>query len=288
MTQPTASQAAVVAAYQQQTASLRDQVAAFLTALWRSLGQYRASNATGFAAQAVPFVEAAMNHMQAITAAYLATLHGAAGGSDVPVASPTLGISDVRNGADPVDVYGRPFHLVWRRLNELQPLDGPKIEQAIQSGEDRAVQIAVTDLQLAKTHTARDQMAGNKRIVGYRRQLEGAHSCALCVVASTRLYHKAELMPIHPACDCEVVPTFTGENVDVNLDPAMLNAVHATVASQFGHDSTAARGIRGAFNDKGKSVLYRDVLVTHSHGELGPVLAVRGRKFTGPGEIAAA
>lgn len=286
MTQPSASQVAVLAAYQQQTSSLRDQVVAFLTALWHSLGQYRAGNAADFTAQAVPFVEAAMIHMQTITAAYLATLHGMAGGSEVPLASPTLGIAAVRNGADPVDVYGRPFHLVWRRLNELQPLDGPKIEQAIQSGLDRAVQTAVTDLQLAKTHTAQDQMARSEKIVGYRRELEGAYSCALCVIASTRRYHKAELMPIHPACDCEVVPIFKGDNVDMNLDPALLEAVHATVADKFGRDSTAAREIRGAFKDNGKSVLYRDVLVTHQHGELGPVLAVRGQNHIPPAAVA--
>lgn len=288
MTQPAADQQRqqVVAAYQQQTAAVAAQLAAALTALWLALPEYRAKQAREFAAQAVELVQAAMGHMQSITTAYLATMSGLGGGSFTPGTSKTLGITDVRNGVDPLEVYQRPFHLVWRRLHDLQPLDGPKIEQAITSGIDRAVQLAKTDVQLAKTHTAKADMARNRSIVGYRRELEGAFSCALCIVASTRRYHKAELMPIHPACDCQPVPIFEGQNVNMNLDPALLEAVHATVAQQFGADSTAAQNIRGAFKKNGDPVLYRDVLITHDHGELGPVLSVRGQAFTGPADIA--
>ena len=32
-------------------------------------------------------------------------------------------------------------------------------------------------------------------------------------------------------------------------------------------------------------VAYRDVLVSHEHGELGPVLAVKGRPFQGPNDL---
>lgn len=287
MTQPPLDPAdAVIATYQQQTTATREHLAAAIIAVWRSLPDYRNASMREFVGQVLPFVNGAVIHMQALTAAYLAALNALTGRSAVPAATPTLDVKTLRGGADPAEVYGRPFNLVWRRLHELEPLNGPKIEQAIQSGQDRALQTALTDLQLAKTHTARDQMALNKTIVGYRRELEGAYSCALCVVASTRLYHKADLMPIHPACDCGVVPIFEGESADLTLDPEMLDAVHATVADKFGSASSATREIRGAFNDQGKSVLYRDVLITHEHGELGPVLAVRGQTFTGPAAVA--
>lgn len=277
----------MLGAYQQQTAAVRDQLAAYIAAVWVSLGEYRRANAAAFVAQVVPVVEGAMAHMQALTGGYLATLTGLTGGTGTPLASRTMGVAQVRNGADPADVYSRPFNLVWRRLHDLAPLDEQKIQDAITSGQKRAVQMALTDVQLAKTHTAADQMKRNRNIVGYRRQLEGAYSCALCIVASTRRYHKAELMPIHPACDCQPVPIMGGEKIDLNLDPALLEAVHATVADQFGADSTAARNIRGAFKDNGDSVLYRDVLITHQHGELGPILAIRGQHWVGPGDIAA-
>lgn len=224
-----------------------------------------------------------MAHMQSLTTAFLATLNGLHGGSSTPVDVKPVSVSAVRNGAEPAEVYGRPFHLVWRQLataaEQVTPPAG-YVDAAIKSGLDRATQLAATDLQLAKTHTAQQDMARNRNVVGYRRQLEGAYSCALCIVASTRRYHKADLMPMHPACDCTPVPIRGGENIDLNLDPAMLEAVHSTVAEKFGADSTAAQGIRGAFKDNGRSVLYRDVLITHDHKELGPVLAVRGQSFT--------
>jgi hypothetical protein len=285
--QPVADQRAVTAAYQQQTTATRVQLAAFMAALWASLPDYRNGSMREFVSQALPMVSGAMQHMQALTAAYLATLNGLSGGSATPVAARAVDVASVRSGADPQDVYERPFHLVWRMLADQQPLDSAKVGASIRAGEARAVQLALTDVQLAKTHTARDLMARNRNVVGYRRQLEGAHSCALCIVASTQRYHKADLLPVHPACDCSVVPIFGGEKIDLNLDPALLEAIHATVADQFGADSSAARRIPGAFTGDGDPLLYRDVLVTHHHGELGPILGIHGQHWTGPGSLAA-
>lgn len=271
----------MVAAFQQASSNLREQLTSYVTALWQSLGIYRAEQIPEFVKQVLPVVQGAMSQMQAYTSAYLGTLSGA-----TPVASQTVTVKAVRNGTDPAEVYGRPFHTVWRQLANLPRVEG-SIEQAIEAGSKRAVQTAVTDLQLAKTHTAQGQLKQARNIVGYRRQLEGAHSCALCIVASTRRYHQAELMPMHPACDCTPVPIYGGEPITPILDPALLATLHDTVAQQFGADSTAARNIRGAFKDDGSSVLYRDVLITHDHGELGPILGVRGQHFVGPSDVAA-
>jgi hypothetical protein len=137
--------------------------------------------------------------------------------------------------------------------------------------------MAATDLQLAKTQTAQATfLATGNHIVGYRRVLEGPHSCGLCVVASTRLYHRSDLMPIHPNCDCSVFPVVSSDR-----DPGpLLNAgtladVHSAIAAAFGADSTAARAIPGLMNGEHKPALYRDVLIEHHHGEIGPVLGVR-------------
>jgi hypothetical protein len=274
-------QAAVVAEYQQQTGSLRGALEAYIVALWASLGEYRNTQMADWVGQVVPVVEGAMQHMQAVTSAYLATLSGISGGSAVPLDAAKVGISAVRNGADPADVYGRPFHLVWRQLAAQAPLDGQKVADAIKSGQDRAVQLATTDVQLAKTHTAQSQLAKARNVTGYRRQLEGARSCALCIVASTRHYHKAELMPIHPACDCQPVPIY-GTYTGTVLDSQQLAEVHGVIAQRFGADSTAARKVAAAVKDNGKPLLYRDVLIEHKHGEIGPILALRGASFTGP------
>lgn len=272
--------AAVVAAYQQQTAATRAQLAAVIVALWRSLPDYRNGSLARFVEQAVPVVTGALGHMQAMSSAYLATLLGLSGGSVTPVATPTLTIGRLRNGADPAEVYGRPFHQVWRMLH-----DGTPPPDAFRSGESRAVQTAMTDLQLVKTYTSQSVLADSKRVVGYRRVLEGPHSCALCIVASTARYHKAELLPIHPGCDCSVAPIVGESDPGRVINAPLLAAVHDAVFDRFGADSTAARQVRGAVSDTGKPVLYRDILVTHAHGEIGPVLAVRGQSFTGPGDL---
>lgn len=74
-------------------------------------------------------------------------------------------------------------------------------------------------------------------------------------------------------CSCTPVPVFRGEEVP-EVDPALL---HDTVRRDLGDKYVQASG-KGAIN-------YRDIIITHDHGELGPVLAVRGQDFTGPSDI---
>lgn len=197
--QQLAEAAAVIAAYQASTAVVRAQLEGFIRALWASLGLYRSPQMREFTGQAVPTVQGAMAHMADLTSGYLSAMAEVNGHSGPPAPSRAPTIARVRNGADPAEVYGRPFHLVWRQLAEL-PRQPGSIDQAIKAGEDRAVQTALTDTQLAKTHTAQQSMEKDRRIVGYRRVLEGAYSCGLCIVAATLRYHKAKLLPIHPAC----------------------------------------------------------------------------------------
>jgi hypothetical protein len=282
MSQPAPDrQAAVVAAYQQQSTALRAQLAAVIVALWRALPDYRNASLAQFVAQALPVLTGAMGHMQAATSGYLATLVGLTGGPTVPSAVRTLDVAHVRNGADPADVYGRPFHVVWRQLAAGKPP-----EEAIAAGERRAVDLALTDVQLAKTHTSLAVLQGAKRVAGYRRVLEGPYSCGLCVVASTARYHKATLMPMHPACDCSIAPIVGDSDPGRVINAPLLAQAHDAVAARFGTDSTAAREIGSAVTDKGKPLLYRDTLIEHTHGELGPILAIRGQAFTGPNDIA--
>lgn len=275
MTAPQADAATIagLAAYQQATSRLRGQLSAFLAALWRSLGYYRNAQMVQFIAQAVPVVAGAQQQMASLTSAYLATDRAAVlRVQHRPVAVDPAKVTGaaVRNGVSPQVVYGRPFHLVWRQLG-----DGVAPGQAIQAGLDRAEQSALTDLQLAKTHTAARVMAADPRVVGYRRVLEGAYSCALCVIASTQRYHQAALMPIHSNCDCSQQPIYGGHDPGLVIDEAQLESAHQQIAAATG---TSDRG--------GRSTDYRSLLITHDHGELGPVLAIRGRPFTGPAQLA--
>jgi hypothetical protein len=291
---------AALVAYQLLTERLRTNLEGTIRRLWRSLGVYRDPQMRQFIKQAVPIVHGAQLQMSALTTANLAQQQQiAVGGPGRPVAVADRHVTGaaVRNGADPADVYGRPFHLVWRQLDEL-PREPGSIEKAIGAGEDRAVQSALTDVQLAKEHAALQVLGHDDRVVGYRRVLEGPHSCALCLVASTQRYHKAQLLPMHPACDCSVAAIWgtadpgqiieAHANVDGKLVPiGELPDVHDRIEQTFGVSDSGARVIPGTKGTPGGVVEYRDVLIVHEHGELGPVLAVRGRPFLGPNDLAA-
>ena len=155
----------------------------------------------------------------------------------------------------------------------------------MKAGQERLDSLAATDLQLAKTHTAQQALSRDARVVGYRRVLEGTYSCGLCIVASTQRYRKAELMPVHPGCDCDVVPIYGDRDPGRLINAGALADVHAAVKDRFGVDSEAARAIPRIYDGKGDPTLYRDVIVTHNHGEIGPVLGVRGQDFTGPADL---
>jgi hypothetical protein len=266
--------------------------------LWRALGSYRTADVSKFVDRVIPIVTGGQQAVSALTAANLARQKQiTVGGRLQPAAVDLRRVTGAaaRNGADPVDVYGRPFHLVWRQLDELPHAPG-MVEKAILTGEDRAVSLALDDQQLAKQHTALEILGHDDKVAGYRRVLEGAHSCGLCIVASTQRYHAKQLLPMHGGCDCSVAAIWGKHDpgrlieavarVDGRLVPiAELPDVHDRIAQRFGRDSSSARGIPGATDGHGRILQYRDVLITHDHGELGPVLAVRGATFTGPDDL---
>jgi hypothetical protein len=241
----------------------------------------------------------------------------------------------VRNGVDPRAVYRRPYEEVWRSLAETEklveerrsslddaldaaeelgraPRPGTRIELddgwtdrerkpltvAVSGGERRVRSAALTDIELAVTHTARERMADEPEIRFYRRVLTGAESCGLCIIASTQRYRKRDLLPIHPNCDCVIAPIVgsqdpgrlinstrvfdeaspTGEtadgvpiySADDVLDTEFLTReVHDAIRETFGEMAFDARGID-----------YRKILLVEQHGELGPMLTVARHHFT--------
>lgn len=258
-------------ANQRQSQALRAATLTALANLWLRLGSWRDTDIERFLRLALPLVRGAQTRMSALTAAYLARQVAALAGHPVlPVPAPRVG--EVR-GVPLTEEYARPFHDVWRALGDGRPLP-----EAVKAGQDRLASLASTDLQLTKTHASRAILTADKRVTGYRRVLEGAYSCGLCIVASTQRYHVADLMPIHPACDCSVAPIVGESDPGHVIDEQRLADAHAAIADRFGRKTADARGGRGIPN-------YHDVLVTHDHGELGPVLGVRGQDFTGPSDL---
>lgn len=258
----------VINTYRTRTDRLRNQLARYLTVTWGALDDYRTPNIEAFAAEVVPVVEGSLRQMSAMTDGYLAAVETVETGARVlPVGAPTMTTEALR-GVPAEQVYQRGGTAVWTALSEGKPFP-----DALQIGLDRIVNIGTTDLQLAKTHTVRDILRGKRNVGGYRRVLEGGKSCGMCVVASTQRYHKGDLMPIHGGCDCGVLPIY-GDDPGRVIDLDTLDGIHDRIAERFGPDVVDQTRKRGD-----KIPRYQDVLVTHEHGEIGPVLAVRGQHF---------
>lgn len=272
-----AQAAAALAAAQASQTALRVSVIAQLLALWRSLGSWRNGDIPRFVPQASRVVEAAQRRVALSTEASLRIYAGALGAPSQPIVPDVTG----RTGVTAAEAYERPFHDVWRQLG-----DGATLPDALEAAETHIESLVATDMQLAKVQAAQQTFLGMpEKVVGYRRVLEGAYSCGLCIVASTRRYHKAELLPIHPGCDCDVEPIVGTQDPGPVIGAETLADVHDAIQRTFGADSIAARNIRGLFKKNGQQALYRDVIVVHRHGEIGDVLGVRGRHFKSPSDL---
>lgn len=260
---PDAQVTKVVTTYSRTVEAVRKRVLTFVDRSWLGLGSYRDADIERFVRAVVPVVQGGQRQVAALTDAYLATLARTVLGSGKPVGVSPASVTDLR-GVPAAEVYARPGVTVWMALRDRKPLD-----QAVSEGLERARDIAASDLQLAKTHTARRHLLGDNRVTGYRRVLEGARDCGLCIVASTQRYHKGDLLPIHPSCDCGVLPIYGRTDLGQIIDPDTLEGVHTAIEERFG---VADRGARVPD--------YRKVLLVREHGELGPLLTVKSHRFT--------
>ena len=97
-------------------------------------------------------------------------------------------------------------------------------------------------------------------IVGYRRVLhpelaQSGQSCGLCVAASTRVYKKKDLMPLHNLCNCEPVEIVKGRDVGQQINDEDLDTLYGAAG-----DSTH------------RTDLSNTKWTVYEHPELGPVL----------------
>jgi hypothetical protein len=268
--------AAYVAAYTATLARLRSRVVGTVESSWLALPAYRDADIANWIELVAPLVSAGQAQTAAFTDAYLAgfanlVLEQPTGPAGL---DPTLFTTEAMRGAPVDEVYRRPAITLYKAL-----ADGTPFADAVELGRQRAVDIASTDLQLAKTTAAQASLSHDKRVVGYRRVLEGGKSCGLCLVASTQRYHRAQLMPIHPGCDCGISPIYATKDPGQVIDPQRLESVHVEIADRFGQFDAGGRTIPGQAGQ------YRDELIVHTHGEIGPVLGVRRQVFTSPADL---
>jgi hypothetical protein len=252
--------------------TLRASAVQQLTAMWYGLPDYRDENINEWLNVSLPMVQAAQETSASATATYFQLQSDLQDGNTI-ILPPDFNLVTgpaIRNGVRPEDVYIRPFKDIWGGLSK-----GKDIQNAIQDGANRLRQLVETDIQLSHTHTARHIISNTRTIQGARR-VTTPPSCALCLIASTQFYRKKELMPIHPGCDCRVVPAIREGGSHV-VDKDLLEEIHAAIAKQFGISDRAARKID-----------YRKVTLVREHGEYGPTLTVSDYNFTGPADLSPA
>lgn len=270
-----AAAAGTATAYEQQQQQLREQLAAAMLALYAGTvvgGMPDPAAIARFIQRMLPISVAAQRAMSTLTIAQLQAQVRPV--TPIRVIPESVTTPEVLRGQPADVVYARPFKEIRWQLDQ-----GKTVEQAIEAGRRRAQSIILTDLQLAKTHTAREYLdraaeQPANRVVGFRRVLSSnPNHCALCILASTQRYHSFDLLPIHPGCGCDVAPILGTSDPGQVLDAETAESVHEAIRRDLG-DKYVQAGGRGP-------ALYRDIVIVNDHGEIGPVLGVRGQNFAG-------
>ncbi|AXH49761.1 head maturation protease [Gordonia phage Pleakley] len=149
--------------------------------------------------------------------------------------------------------------------------------QAALSDEEKAIlldQVAQQEMEIRLERMVNDDIGMANRsafrnainaapdgvITGYRRVLhpelaQSGQSCGLCVAASTRIYKKKDLMPLHNLCNCEPQEIVKGRDIGNQINDEDLGILYGAAG-----DSTERQDLS---NTK---------WTVFDHPELGPVL----------------
>lgn len=248
---------ALARAYDAEVHKIRRTLQAFGSQMWASLPDYRDEAIEALAQALAPRVVAGQVRTAELTRAYLIECARELGLSTAVPPIDRGAVTGMR-GVDPLEVYQRPGRAAWTALSR-----GKTPDQAVETGGLRLLQLIGGDLQNAKRVQSRDTMrASGGRY--YRRVLSGRENCALCVIASTQRYYVADLMPIHPGCDCSVGPLPADMAMHQVIDENTLEAAHRVVEERT-----------GASDRGGRLPDYRKVVLQTEHGEYGPVISFK-------------
>lgn len=260
----------LIDAYQTLSGRLLDAAGVSARSSFLTLPDWRDDNIPGYIEQVVSMLTATKQQAAQLASAFYAEIAKLDGQTfSAPVLSrEELTTSALRNGADTVQVWSRPFVEMRTALAA-----GSTIADALDAGAFRAQDLARTEVQLARRGAGLSARKRNSNIVGYIRTLSGSENCALCYLASTQRYHKRDLQPIHPGCDCGEMPIYGTTDVGQVIDETRLSATHEAVAARF---NVADAG--------GRTIDYSKIAI-REHGELGPVLTVADQNFTGPNDL---
>lgn len=286
----------LVAAYGDRYDQLRLGTGSAVEQLWLEVGGPDDLRADRFAELATAVVEDAAAETGIVVEAYIDEVAGTVSGRPPRSADPLdlaeLTIEQLR-GVNPLDAWRRPAITARAGLAAGKPF-----EEAMAEAANRANAQAQADIALAHREAARRTMENTPGVDGYRRVLTGV-SCSLCRIASTQRYRTADLMPIHPRCDCRVLPIVDGYDGGriINRDLYRelkssgeldrLNRRNRSTTGRSRAEAAARRrelASRQASIDGTQTALDLDAPpqapAVRQHGELGPVLVDERHAFT--------
>jgi hypothetical protein len=188
-------------------------------AAWTTGGQ---AAAAGQAAQVSDMAAAVAAGM---AAQYLALAVAQLAG---PVGVPNFPVPVLRAGKPMEDVFARVY-----RVYQRQAAKGADPVRALEIAMRYAATITEANVRMSQQHTHRSvlaYLAPKTGIRGYRRvvhpELSRTGTCGLCIVASDNLYTTDQLMPIHTACRCTVVPVIGDADPGSSLNNVALGDVY--------------------------------------------------------------
>lgn len=231
--------------------------------LWNSFDRwYDGDLVQSHAARSASLTESAQRAVRSQTKSYFKFVYDQFQDLDFPTDAEIEAANEdaLDRVVNPLEEWNRPAEQ-YRYARSTGVDDGEAIRIAL----DRAETLADTDMELAMRNSAGRILAATPKITGYRRVLhpelsESKQSCGLCIAASTRIYQKEKLLPIHEHCNCGVMPIVGDEDPGntFNLDDLKL--------------------LYEALEETGKAELSRIRFKVDEHGELGPVLREEGAK----------
>lgn len=198
---------------------VQDATAELVGEVWDQYANLDDVAASRFAAAAGVVVDAGKLSTSTLSVAYQSANDRLGG---FPASGLVPKMPAIRNGIPTPEVYHRSIVEARRRIAE-----GSTYPDAMKAGRARAVGTARTDVSLSNRAEMTRGGASRPWVVGYRRVLTGK-SCAFCATASTQRYKSADLLPLHPICDCDVSEIFGTQDPGQVLNRDLLSEIKSS------------------------------------------------------------
>ena len=245
--------------------------------VWKELGSYDRSDVNRYVLAVTPIIEGGKRQAVATATSFI----GRSVQKPAPLVDTERIVRETRRGVPESEVQRRPFVATWTALKDEKPW--PK---AVDEGLTYAVEAAFTDVSLAMRDGLHAAMLAEPTIWGYQR-VPGPTACSYCVLASSQMYHREALMPLHARCRCGVDPVEGGPDPTAKYGPTIIN--DATYARMSGPGTSltteitearrARRYAKQAESNRARAAATRREAALESNPKRAAVLEGRARNW---------